>query len=132
MKLQQTKIINLIFGVLTVCLSILSFNASASGFNASASEFIVPDQIQHSEFLYGEWKSNRPSAVLFIDPICPYCKKVIPKLDNIHDFNLYVFWSPIFGDQSEKIIEPLFGCDKPTAEHILLGLNRWCIFNKLL
>ena len=75
MKLQQTKIINLIFGVLTVCLSILSFNASASGFNASASEFIVPDQIQHSEFLYGEWKSNRPSAVLLLIQFAPTVKK---------------------------------------------------------
>lgn len=79
----------------------------------------IPDPKTHASFLYGEWQPDRPNVVLFIDPLCPYCKKIIPKLERITAYNLFVFWSPIFGGRSETEIRRFFHCPKPTGKNEL-------------
>lgn len=79
----------------------------------------IPDPKTHASFLYGEWQPDRPNVVLFIDPLCPYCKKIIPKLERITAYNLFVFWSPIFGGRSETEIRRFFHCAKPTGKNEL-------------
>lgn len=80
---------------------------------------LIPNQNTHSAFLYNDWQASRANVILFIDPLCPYCKKAIPRLVEIKNYNVYVFWSPIFGDRSEKIITPLFKCENPTSLQVL-------------
>lgn len=82
------------------------------------------DREQDSRFLVNGWDSNRPNAYLFLDPLCPYCKKVIPKIDAVQDYNLFVFWAPIFGQRSENAIGPLFNCAQPTALSYLQALAK--------
>ena len=91
-------------------------------FDSHAAGVVIPDRIKHAAFLYNEWQPNRPNLTIFIDPLCPYCKKAIPKLDGITDYNVYIFWYPIFGQRSEKIVDPLFQCDHPTSAEILQSL----------
>lgn len=87
-----------------------------------AASLPVPTIEEHKAFLYGDWRPNRPSAILFIDPLCPYCKQAISKLGSVQHYNLFVFWSPIFGERSLQTIAPFFACAEPTAKPILDGL----------
>lgn len=87
-----------------------------------AASLPVPTIEEHKAFLYGDWRPNRPSAILFIDPLCPYCKQAISKLGSVQHYNLFVFWSPIFGERSLQTIAPFFACSEPTAKPILDGL----------
>lgn len=87
--------------------------------HAIANAFPIPNQNQHSAFQINSWQPNQPNVILFVDPLCTYCKKIIPKLDRIKDYNLYVFWAPVFGEKSEKSIQPYFQCDKPTSRRLL-------------
>jgi hypothetical protein len=93
-------------------------------FSAQAAPLPVPGHEEHGAFLYGDWKPNRPSAVVFLDPLCPYCKRAIPRLGMIERYNLFVFWAPIFGDRSETIVAPLFQCARPTSKILLDGIAR--------
>lgn len=70
----------------------------------------------HFPFVYSDWRGDRPSVVLFMDPLCPYCKKLIPKLHRITDYNLYIFWAPIFGERSEQAMSAIFRCETPSNE----------------
>ena len=83
---------------------------------------VIPDNTLHKAFLYNEWHPRRPNVVLFLDPLCPYCKKVIPKLNNIADYNLFVFWSPILGPRSQQAVQPYFECARPTSPQILAAM----------
>ena len=82
----------------------------------------IPDPLHDRAFLYGEWQPGRANAVVFIDPLCPYCKKAIPKLDQVTDYNLFVYWAPIFGQRSVDSISPFFRCEQPTGRSVLQGL----------
>jgi hypothetical protein len=82
----------------------------------------IPAISTHEPFLYSDWQGDRANLLVFIDPLCPYCKKAIPKFDGITDYNVFVFWSPIFGDRSERAIEPLFTCVKPSSDALLHSL----------
>ena len=86
---------------------------------AYAQPLIIPDPEKHAAFLYHDWQPERRNLVVFMDPICPYCKRAIPKLDRIHDYNVFVYWAPVFGARSEQQVAPLFDCEKPTASYIL-------------
>ncbi|NHN37644.1 hypothetical protein G8764_10095 [Pseudomaricurvus alcaniphilus] len=98
-------------------LLIVFFTASLNA--GAATAFVIPDKNQHSAFLYSDWAPGRANLLVFIDPHCPYCKRAIPKFDGITDYNVYVFWAPIFGERSESTIRPLFHCQRPTSDEIL-------------
>lgn len=83
----------------------------------------IPDAERDRAFLFGQWQPGRASVVLFIDPLCPYCKRVIPKLELISDYNLFVYWVPIFGQRSERAIAPFFHCQRPTSPALLGTVN---------
>lgn len=91
----------------------------SSSYSSASVSVIIPDREIHSPFLYGDWNERRSNLAIFIDPLCPYCKKAIPKFDGLKDYNVYVFWAPIFGQRSEEIIQPLFNCTHPTDDKIL-------------
>ena len=82
----------------------------------------IPDLTSDRAFLYGDWQPNRANVVVFIDPLCPYCKKAIPKLDQVTDYNLFVYWAPIFGQRSEDAIRPFFRCGQPTGRAVLQNM----------
>jgi thiol-disulfide isomerase/thioredoxin len=82
----------------------------------------IPDPSRDRAFLYNEWKPNRPTVVAFVDPLCPYCKKVIPKFDQVTQYNLFVYWAPVFGQRSEEAIRPFFLCEQPTGRAVLNNL----------
>lgn len=91
--------------------------------DASAGEArAIPDPSRDRPFLYNDWRPNRPNVVAFIDPLCPYCKKAIPKFDQITDYNLFVYWAPIFGQRSEDAIRPFFRCEYPTGREVISSL----------
>ena len=62
--------------LLLVCVLSLSSLAAAA--------VPIPDADRDRAFLFGHWQPGRASVVLFIDPLCPYCKRVIPKLELIN------------------------------------------------
>jgi hypothetical protein len=82
----------------------------------------IPDPSRDSAFLYNEWQPNRPTVVAFIDPLCPYCKKVIPKFDQVTEYNLFVYWAPVFGQRSEEAVSPFFQCKQPAGRAVLNSL----------
>jgi hypothetical protein len=83
----------------------------------------IPDPSRDHAFLYNEWRPDRATVVVFIDPLCPYCKKAIPRFDQITQYNLFVYWAPIFGQRSEDTVRPFFRCEKPTAATLLHSLT---------
>jgi hypothetical protein len=82
----------------------------------------IPDPVRDKAFLYNEWQPNRPTVVAFVDPLCPYCKKVIPKFDQVTEYNLFIYWAPVFGQRSEEAIRPFFLCEQPTGRAVLNNL----------
>ena len=83
---------------------------------------VVPDPVTHAAFLYGEYFSNRSNVAVFIDPLCPYCTRAVPKFGGIREHNVFVFWAPIFGERSERALAPIFECEKPSAPEILMSV----------
>tara|TARA_R110002049_G_scaffold95306_18_gene234024 strand:- start:724 stop:1554 length:831 start_codon:yes stop_codon:yes gene_type:complete len=82
----------------------------------------IPDPAQDQAFLYNDWRANRANVVAIIDPLCPYCKRAFSKLDQVTEYNLFVYWAPIFGQRSEDIIAPFFQCEHPTGRPVLQSL----------
>lgn len=82
----------------------------------------IPDPSRDRAFLYNEWQTDRPTVVAFVDPLCPYCKKVIPKFDQVTGYNLFVYWAPVFGQRSEEAIRPFFLCEQPVGREVLNNL----------
>ncbi|WP_157447347.1 thioredoxin fold domain-containing protein [Catenovulum agarivorans] len=84
----------------------------------------IPDPIAQQAFLLNGWRADRPNLLVFKDPFCPYCIKVIPKLDQLAGYNIYLFWAPILGSASKQRSSEFFQCQRPVSEAILAAVEQ--------
>ncbi|WP_035014576.1 thioredoxin fold domain-containing protein [Catenovulum agarivorans] len=84
----------------------------------------IPDPIADQAFLLNGWRADRPNLLVFKDPFCPYCIKVIPKLDKLVGYNIYLFWAPILGSASKQRSSEFFQCQRPVSEAILAAVEQ--------
>ncbi len=89
---------------------------------AFANPLPVPSPDVHSAFLLEPWKPNAPSVIVFKDPFCPYCVKALEKKDELKDFNVFMFWYPIFGDRSDQRVSQIFQCASPTGHLVIASV----------
>lgn len=85
-----------------------------SGLNAK----IIPTPEVYSDFLIEPWKPNAPSVIVFKDPNCGYCIRALKALDKYKDYNVFMFWSPILGDYSDKRVAAIMECDDPISQEV--------------
>ena len=84
---------------------------------------VIPTMEEYGAFLVGQWKPNRNTVVVFKDPFCPYCIKAIPDLYKLTNYNVFLFWAPILGDQSKREVEAIFRCSRPVSRHVLESVS---------
>lgn len=105
------------------CTAVLLGLIALSNAGFAAEELMkIPDPSSDRGFLYDDWRPNRANVVVFFDPLCPYCKKAIPKLDQVTNYNVFVYWAPVFGQRSEDIIKSFFRCEQPAGRAVLRSL----------
>ncbi len=86
---------------------------------AHASALPQPNLQAHERFLIGDYEPSRPSVMVFKDPHCGFCIAAIPKLEQLKGYNVFLFWSPIFGQRSVERINKIFQCSSPVGETVL-------------
>lgn len=91
-------------------------------FTAQAEPLPIPSPDVHSEFLLQPWKANALSVIVFKDPFCPYCVKALERVDDLKDFNVFMFWYPIFGERSEQRISQMFQCASPSGHQVVTSV----------
>lgn len=106
--------------LVAICFFCASYIAVYSSSASSTDVSLDPET--HKAFLLNNWLPYRPSVAIFVDPLCPYCKKAMPTYRSIQSYNVFAFWSPIFGQRSESVIGPLFQCQNPTSIPIMEAL----------
>lgn len=72
----------------------------------------IPDSENYASFLYADYKPERLNVLIFKDPFCPYCIRAIDTLDNLENYNVFVFWAPILSEGSVNRVNSFFKCDK--------------------
>jgi glutaredoxin len=93
--------------------------------SVKAENFIIPTQEKHSDFLIEPWKPNAANVIVFKDPNCGYCIKALKRLDKYKDYNVFMFWAPILGRSSQRQVEDIFECEKPSGSEVILSvINR--------
>lgn len=90
----------------------------------SARPYLQPDPHTHRAFLLYPYKQNKPSLVIFKDPRCPYCISGFKALEALEQFNLYLFWAPILGQDSENLVKKFFRCASPVDKRIINAVSR--------
>ncbi len=91
-------------------------------FAAQAEPLPIPSPDVHAEFLLQPWKPNAPSVIVFKDPFCPYCVKALEKVEDLKNFNVFMFWYPIFGERSEQRISKIFQCASPSGHQVIASV----------
>ena len=79
---------------------------------------IIPTPEVYSDFLIEPWKPSAPSVIVFKDPNCGYCIRALKALDKYKDYNVFMFWSPILGDYSDKRVAAIMECDDPISQGV--------------
>lgn len=77
-----------------------------------------PEQHAHKGFLVGEYDPSKPTVTVFKDPLCGYCIAAMPRLDRLAEYNVYLFWAPMFGQRSEFSIAEIFRCASPAERRV--------------
>jgi len=86
---------------------------------AGAKILPVPDNQKYSVFLLEDWNPYKPSIVMMLDPFCPYCIRTLEQRDRLEKYNVFLFWSPILGSASEKRVEKILQCERPTSQAVI-------------
>lgn len=81
---------------------------------------LIPSVKEYNSFLLYDWQPDRLNVLIFKDPFCPYCIRAIPKLKNLkNDYNVFIFWLPVFGQKSDTRIDDIFRCTRPVSPSVL-------------
>ncbi|GGW96898.1 thioredoxin fold domain-containing protein [Alteromonas halophila] len=80
---------------------------------------LIPDPDTYGDFLVSEYDAAKPSLVAFKDPRCPYCVNALKRLYQLSNYNVYLFWSPILGDRSQRDVNVFFYCDSPASPQVI-------------
>ena len=79
--------------------------------------------IKHDRgFLLGAFKPKAPDLILFEDPFCSYCIEGLKKRAQLKNYNLYIYWHPIMGDESVARVADFFRCKQPVNERLIKGV----------
>ena len=84
----------------------------------------IPDHQTYSEFLVKPWQANQPTLVTFKDPRCPHCANALKKISRLDNYNVFVFWAPILGEQSKGIVNEIFRCERLTSEDVFNAVSK--------
>lgn len=67
---------------------------------------------------------------VFLDPYCPYCKKVLENHSVLNSqYELEVVWSPILGSRSEERVRKMFFCTEPAGTQVVEAVIKKESFN---
>lgn len=91
--------------------------------HASLAQRFIPTEEQYFPFLLNGWDPKRQTVVIFKDPYCPHCIKAIPKLPELRNYNVYLFWAPILGERSKKRVDDIFRCTAPASAKVLYAVR---------
>ena len=105
----------ILFRVALLLFTLVSFNSFAQRF--------IPTEEQYFPFLLNGWDAKRQTVVIFKDPFCPHCIKAIPKLAELRNYNVFLFWAPILGSSSKKRVDDIFRCKAPASAKVLLAVR---------
>lgn len=83
----------------------------------------IPTEEQYFPFLLNGWDPKRQTVVIFKDPFCPHCIKAIPKLPELRNYNVYLFWAPILGQRSKQRVDDIFTCEAPASAKVLFAVR---------
>lgn len=81
---------------------------------------IIPNEKIHKIHLYNQYEPKKQNLIVFKDPFCPYCIKGIERLKLLSEYNVFVFWAPILGTNSERRVNSFFHCEH-VASSLVLG-----------
>jgi hypothetical protein len=98
-----------------VCISFVLFCVA----NAQTDPKFIPDSNEYQAFIYGDYDPKKMSVLVFKDPFCPYCIRAIDKLDKLNAYNVFIFWAPILGANSQARVSSFFTCSKLADSHLL-------------
>jgi glutaredoxin len=90
---------------------------------ASLAQRFIPTEEQYFPFLLNGWDPKRQTVVIFKDPYCPHCIKAIPKLPELRNYNVYLFWAPILCERSKKRVDDIFRCTAPASAKVLYAVR---------
>ena len=86
------------------------------------SQRLLPDLNRHKDFLLDPWQSHKPVLIAFKDPRCPYCVKALRNRHHLKNYNVFLFWAPILGENSRLDVEAFFHCKSPSDPALLQGV----------
>jgi glutaredoxin len=89
----------------------------------SLAQRFIPTEEQYFPFLLNGWDPKRQTVVIFKDPYCPHCIKAIPRLPELRNYNVYLFWAPILGERSKKRVDDIFRCAVPASAKVLYAVR---------
>lgn len=89
----------------------------------AAAQRFIPTEEQYFPFLLNGWDPKRQTVVIFKDPFCPHCIKAIPKLPELRNYNVYLFWAPILGQRSKQRVDDIFTCEAPASAKVLFAVR---------
>jgi glutaredoxin len=104
----------LLFVLLTIC--------SFCNVQTASSVSFIPTESEYFPFLVNGWDAKRKSVLVFKDPFCPYCIRAIPKLEKLNNYNVFVFWAPILGENSVKRVDDIFQCSSPVSKKVFSAM----------
>lgn len=103
--------------MLLLSVAAIALLSSASA-EAQAGARPTPDADTHQEFLLAEFDPAKPTVTVFKDPLCGYCIAAMPRLEELSEYNVYLFWAPIFGQRSDFSINEIFRCENKVDKSI--------------
>ncbi len=80
---------------------------------------LIPDHQQYQPFLLQPWKPGKPALIALKDPFCPYCIQALKRRSQLINYNVFVFWTPILGEQSVARVREFFKCASPVAPQVI-------------
>jgi hypothetical protein len=105
-----------------ICVLVAAFVCYVLSASVTAQRFI-PTEEQYFPFLLNGWDPKRQTVVIFKDPFCPHCIKAIPRLPELRNYNVYLFWAPILGERSKKRVDDIFHCAAPASAKVLYAVR---------
>lgn len=99
-----------------VCINLLLFCSATAAQNNSK---FIPSFDEYHAFIYGDYDPNKMSVLVFKDPFCPYCIRAIDRLHKLSAYNVYIFWAPILGENSQARVRSFFACTQLANQFLL-------------
>lgn len=109
---------NKLLSTLLLILLLISNNVFSQAINESAA-MPVPDKDRYAAFLMEPWKDGAPTIIAFKDPLCGYCIKALKARSRLENYNVFLFWSPILGNNSKLKVQQIFLCEAPVSDDIM-------------